>query len=197
MPIYTTISLKGGVGKTTTAIHLAAVAAEDGRGVTVLDADDEQSAIQWASFSLMPFEVVAADRDGLAQQARALTAKDKHHVVIIDTPPNSREILTRAGMLADVCIVPVTPTGVDMNRLTPTLKLLRDIEATRGGKLDVAILLCKWDGHTILAREAVAALKGWPLLRTKIRGLERYAQAFSATPTYLDEYRAAWKELRV
>jgi len=192
--IYTTLSLKGGVGKTTTALHLAAVAAAEGLPVTVLDADEEHSAVRWASHGALPFQVVAAERDGLARQVRAL-AKDKRHVIVIDTPPNNREILTRAGMLADTCVVPVVPTGLDIDRLTPTLELLRDLEATRG-KLDVAIILTRWDERTILAREAVDALAGFPVLKSRIRGLTRYAQAFASAPTYLDEYRAAWKELQ-
>jgi chromosome partitioning protein len=195
MPIYTCLSLKGGVGKTTTVLHLATVIASEGRPVTVLDADEEHSAVSWCSVGgAMPFDVVAAEREGLAQQVRAL-AKDKSRVVLIDTPPNNREILTRAGMLADVCIVPVVPTGLDLNRLTPTLKMLAEIEATRGS-LVVAILLSRWDGRTILGREAVDALKRFPLLKARIRALERYAQSFGSVPTYLDEYRAAWRELR-
>src|SRR5208337_4610512 len=129
--IYATLSLKGGVAKTTSALHFAAVAASVGKQVTVIDADEEHSAMQWSGLGAMPFAVVPAERDGLARQVRELS-KDKHHVIVIDTPPNNRECLLRAGMLADVCIVPVVPTGLDLNRLRPTVEMLRDIEATRG-----------------------------------------------------------------
>jgi len=194
MPIYTTLSLKGGVGKTTSALHLAAVAAAEGLPATVIDADEERSACRWAAHGALPFNVIPAERDGLARQVRTL-AKDKRHVIVIDTPPNNREILTRAGMIADTCVVPVVPTGLDIDRLTPTLELLRDLEATRG-ELGVAILFCRWDERTILAREAADALADFPVLKTKIRGLTRYAQAFGDAPAYLDEYKAAWKELQ-
>jgi chromosome partitioning protein len=188
------LSLKGGVGKTTTAMHLAACAVRADRAVTVVDADEERSATRWASFSNgdMPFAVVAAERDRMAQQVRDL--EGSHRTVIIDTPPNNREILTRAGMLSERVVVPVVPTGLDLDRMKPTLELLRDIEATRGS-LDVAILLTRWDGRTVLAREAATALEAYPLLPARIRQLTRYAQAFGTVPCYLNEYESVWEEL--
>ncbi len=193
MPVYAILSLKGGVAKTTTAMHLAACAAAAGARVTVLDADEERSASRWAEHAgTLPFNVVAAERDRLAQQAREFEIGGA--LVFIDTPPNNREILTRAGMLATSIVVPVVPTGLDIDRMRPTLELLRDVEATKG-QLDVAILLCRWDGRTLLAREADSALKDYPVLGTKIRQLTRYAQAFGTSPIHLDEYSAAWGEI--
>lgn len=188
------LSLKGGVGKTTTAMHLAACAVQTGSSITVVDADEERSATRWASFlnGNMPFAVVPAERDRMAQQVREI--EGNRHIVIIDTPPNNREILTRAGMLAERVVVPVVPTGLDLDRMKPTLELLRDIEVTRGS-LDVAILLTRWDGRTVLAREAAAALEAYPLLPARIRQLTRYAQAFGTVPHYLTEYNSVWEEL--
>jgi chromosome partitioning protein len=194
MFIYAILSLKGGVAKTTSAVHLATCAAAAGKRVVVIDADEERSAVRWASFITdeMPFEIVAGERDRLAQQARAFAQEGR--VVIIDTPPNNREILTRAGMLATNVVVPVVPTGLDVDRMKPTLELLRDVEATKG-ELDVAIMFTRWDGRTLLAREAEEALKDFPVLESKIRQLTRYAQAFGTVPGYLQEYDSVWKEI--
>lgn len=193
--IYAILSLKGGVAKTTTALHLAACAAASRKRpkVVVIDADEEKSAIRWASFvqETMPFEVVPAQRESLAQQALAIA---KEAVVLIDTPPNNREILSRAGMVSTSAIVPVVPTGLDIDRMKPTLELLRDVEVSKRG-LDVAILLTRWDGRTTLAHEAQQALKNYPVLKTKIRQLTRYAQSFGTIPNYLEEYAKAWKEI--
>jgi chromosome partitioning protein len=194
MSVFSVLSLKGGVAKTTTAMHLAACAAGESRVVTVLDADEERSACRWASFvnGDMPFRVVPGERDRLAQQVRGLV--EEGQVVIIDTPPNNREILSRAGMLANHAIVPVVPTGLDVDRMQPTLEMLRDVEATKGA-LDVAILFTRWRSNTVLGREALDALEQYPVLETRIRALERYAQAFGVPPQYLDEYSAVWTEL--
>jgi chromosome partitioning protein len=195
MTTIAVVNLKGGVGKTTSALHLAACASGEDRRVTVIDCDVERSAMRWASHAgEIGFDVVAGERNGLARQVRALEA-DKRRVVLLDAPPNDRELLVRAVNLSRTCLVPVGCTGLDVDRLGPTLELLRDLEAERG-RLDVAILMTGWNGRTVLARETADALKGFPVLKTKIRQLERYAQAFGTRPTYLDEYRDAWRELK-
>lgn len=192
MATYSILNLKGGVGKTTTAIHLAACASSP---VTLVDCDPEGSALRWASHAgEIGFDVVAGERNGLARQVNAL-ARDKRRTVVLDAPPNDRELLFRTASVADCCLVPVTASGLDIDRLLPTLELLRDVEASRQG-LAVVILLTRWNGRQVLAREAVEALEGFPLLNSRVRQLARYAQAFGTRPHYLDEYRAAWRELR-
>ena len=192
--ILALVSLKGGVGKTTSAMHLAAVMAADGGEVVVVDADDEQSALRWAAYAdSLPFRVVPAERDGLAQQVRREHGTGA--LIVVDTPPNSRELLTRASMVATHVIVPVLPTGLDIDRMMPTLRLLRDTQATKDG-LDVGILLTHWDKRKSLAGEASAALDEYPVFDAKIRDLTRYEQAFGTTPSYLAEYAQVYRELR-
>jgi chromosome partitioning protein len=168
--IVALVNLKGGVGKTTSALYFAAVAEERGEKPVVLDADNERSALEWAGAGELPFEVLEAQRDGLARQARALEKEGR--TVIIDAPPNSREVLWAAAAVADRVVVPVAPTGVDVNRLRATLEVLLDVEATRG---------------ELLGR--------FPLLEARIRSLTRYEDGFGARPTYLEEYGPAWKEV--
>lgn len=195
--IVSIASLKGGAGKTTTAVHLATVAAEDGHTVALLDADAEGSAVGWARIASsagepLPFEVIQGDRNKLSQQARQLDGAGR--VVVIDTPPNDREVLRASAYLADHVLVPLKPTGLDVNRLLPTLELLRDVSASRGG-LDVALLFTHWDTRERLAGEAAAALEGYPLLSARVRDLARYKQAFGTRPAYVLEYARVWKEL--
>lgn len=192
MTVISIVSLKGGVGKTTSALHLATVAADDGPTV-LIDADEEASALRWAEHAQnLPFRVLPAARDELVQQVRALRQEGNH--VLIDTPPNSRELLTRSTMAAHHVIVPVIPTGLDIDRMMPTLNLLRDIQAARED-LDVGILFTHWDRRKVLAREALEVLDSYPTFGTKIRDLTRYEQAFGAVPSYLVEYSQLWREL--
>lgn len=192
MAVISIISLKGGVGKTTSAIHLATVAAQE-TPTTLIDADEEASALRWAEHAQnLPFSVVPATRDGIVQQVRDFHRQGNH--VLIDTPPNSRELLTRSAMAAQHVIVPVIPTGLDIDRMMPTLNLLRDIQAARED-LDVGILFTRWDQRKILAREALEALGRYPTFTTKIRNLTRYEQAFGEVPSYLVEYSSLWREL--
>jgi chromosome partitioning protein len=190
--IVSVVNLKGGVGKTTTALYFAEAAKEEGRAPIVIDADGERSALEWSSQGELSFEVVAVEKDALARQARLLEKEGR--VVIIDTPPNNREALWAASAVADHVVVPVAPTGVDMNRLRATLEVLLDVEAIKG-KLDTSILFTRWDKRKRLAREAAELLDNFPLLGARIRSLTRYEDGFGNSPWYLEEYREAWTEV--
>jgi chromosome partitioning protein len=190
--IVAIVNLKGGVGKSTTAIYFATVASEGGE-VVVLDADNERSAIEWAGSGELPFEVVPVQRDRMARQAREAEGEGRK-VVIVDTPPNDREVLRAAASVADRVVVPVAPTGVDVNRLRATLEVLLDVEATRG-ELDTSILLTRWDGRKRLAREAEGLLSTFPLLEAGVWALPRYEDGFGGRPAYLEEYGQAWREV--
>ncbi len=193
--IVAVVNLKGGVGKSTSAVYFATVASGGGE-VVVLDADTERRAREWASAGELPFEVVADERDRLARQARDVEGKrgGDRRVVIVDTPPNDREVLRTAASVADRVVVPVAPTGVDVNRLRATLEVLLDVEATRD-ELDTSILLTRWDGRKRLAREAEEFLGRFPLLDSRIRALTRYEDGFGGRPWYLEEYGKAWEEV--
>lgn len=108
---------------------------------------------------------------------------------------DSRELLMQAGTLADVALVPVAPTGLEVDRLAPTLELLADLQAQRES-LDVAVLLTRYNERRKLAREAQEALDGLPVLAARVRELEVYKGAFGSLPDAAGEYAAVWKELQ-
>lgn len=190
--IVSVVNLKGGVGKTTTALYFAEAAKAEGHAPIVIDADSERSALEWASQGKLSFEVVTAEKDALARQARLLEKTGR--VVIIDTPPNNREVLWAASAVADHVVVPVAPTGVDVNRLRATLEMLLDVEAIKGA-LDTSILFTRWDKRKRIAHEAEELLDKFPLLGARIRSLTRYEDGFGSQPQYLEEYRQAWMEV--
>jgi chromosome partitioning protein len=191
MPILAILSLKGGVGKTTTAMHLAAVVAERGLNPIVIDCDTENSAMRWAARAGddLGFQVEQGDTNKLAVQLRVHQKAGR--VVIVDGPPNNREIIARVGMMADVVLVPVNPTGLDLDRLNPTLDLLADLEAARG-ELPAYILFTRFSDKRLLDREAQEALKKFPVLDQRIRQLTVYANVFGGTPMLLEEYAHVW-----
>ena len=140
----------------------------------------------------LSFAVVAAEKDALARQARLLEKEGR--VVIIDTPPNNREALWAASAVADHVVVPVAPTGVDVNCLRSTLEVLLDVEAIKG-ELDTSILFTRWDKRKRLAREAEELFEQFLLLAARIRSLTRYEDGFGSRPRYLEEYRQAWAKV--
>ncbi|HSM81386.1 MAG TPA: ParA family protein [Nodosilinea sp.] len=101
--IVTVASFKGGVGKTTTAIHLAAFL--QGYAETLLiDADPNQSALAWASRGELPFPVV--------DQWQAQEMAGPHGHVVIDT--QARPVADDLALLAASCDLLVLPTSPDV-----------------------------------------------------------------------------------
>jgi chromosome partitioning protein len=187
-------NLKGGSGKSTTSIYLAACAWEDEAKPIIVDADSEPSSLAWAAPGRLPFPVVPSEGDNLVVQVKTLAKAG--HTVIIDGPPNARDALWAAATAADLVIVPVRPSGVDVSRLRSTLKLLMNVEAARDGDLKTRILFTMVKRNTVLFREATEVLERFPVLHARVRELERYAQGFGERPKYLAEYREVWEEIR-
>ncbi|NJK43334.1 MAG: ParA family protein [Pleurocapsa sp. SU_196_0] len=184
------------MGKTTSAVHTAAVAAARGYEAVVLDADDEHSASRWAEAAAnrgieLPFQTLRAEPLRLAAQAKELSCSK---VVIIDTPPNQRDLLMQAAGISDACIVPVSPTALDTDRLASTLTLLGSLEAIKP-ELNVSILITRLNRSERSAREIYETLRVYPILEHHIRDLVRYKDSFGTAPGFLEEYDAVWKEL--
>lgn len=192
--IITVANLKGGTAKTTTAIYLAMCAWEDDDNPVVVDADSEPSALAWSAPGRLPFPVVAGEGDGLVMQVKELASAG--HTVIIDGPPNARDALWAAATAANLVLVPIKPTGIDVNRLRSTLKVLMNIEASRPEGLLTRILFTMYERNTVLMREAVELLARFPTLEARVRNLQRYARGFGDEPKYLSEYRQVWQEVR-
>jgi len=199
--VIAVVNLKGGVGKNTSVMFLPAAAAKAGQGVVVRDGDNERSATAWAQAATgtdneLPYEVRYVEAEDAAVVAKELSRAGQ--TVIIDTPPNSREFLWASASVADAVIVPTPPTGVDINRLGSTLRVLASIDASRGETpLNAMVLLVRFTDGRRLAREAVELLeeRQLPVMDATVRDLERYKQAFGAPPTYLDEYEEVLREL--
>ena len=191
-PIISIINLKGGTGKTTSAIYMATTFYEMGKQTVVIDADNEQSALNWAQGGLLPFEVLTMEKDQLGKQARAQAEQGR--AVLIDCAPNNRDTLYAAALVADKIIIPVAPTGHDVNRLEATLALLVEVEQSRDKDL-ANILVTRWDKRRVLAREFIDIFKDYPVLENKISDRVVYQKEFGILPTFTREYRDVIEEV--
>jgi chromosome partitioning protein len=124
--ILVVAALKGGVGKTTTSVYLAALAAAGRREVTLVDADPQASAADWVEEAedelLSRVSLAEAPTDRLL--TKVLDRVDGEEVAVVDTPPGNERMLAKAIDRADAIIVPTRVGGVETQRVEAVLELV-------------------------------------------------------------------------
>jgi chromosome partitioning protein len=119
------VSQKGGAGKTTLAINLAAAAQQAGAVALVIDTDPQASACEWASWrkGSLP-EVIDSAPPRLAAkiaQARSQGAT----FIVIDTPPHADSAASKAVEAADMVLIPCRPSAFDLAAIRTTGQLIK------------------------------------------------------------------------
>ncbi len=183
--IIVVAALKGGVGKTTTAVYLSALAAAS-RDTTLVDADPQGSAADWllntGDAQLEGVELVEAPTERLL--SRALDRLGDDDVAVVDTPPGHDRLLAKALDYADVVVLPTRVGGVEAPRVDAVLAMIpRDIPvglvicSARTYTRDYQDMVDTWSG----ARERVwgsvperVTIAQGPLARLADDGLEAY-----------------------
>lgn len=158
--IVALLNQKGGVGKTTLALHLAGEWARHGQRVTVIDADPQGSALDWSqqrARECLPrlFGVVGLARDTLHREAPEL-ARDADHIVI-DGPPRVASLMRSALLAADLVLIPVQPSPFDGWASAEMLSLLGEARIYRPN-LAARFLLNRCGARTVIARETAESL---------------------------------------
>jgi chromosome partitioning protein len=126
MPTLTTIALvsqKGGAGKSTLALHLAAEAAPRGQRALLIDLDPQGNVAKWGDRrGDMPPDVSAEHPANLDKALRAAETEG-YGLVVLDTAPHADQTALRAAKSADLVLVPCRPATFDLEAIRTTLDI--------------------------------------------------------------------------
>ncbi len=162
--ILSFLNQKGGVGKTTLAIHVATAFALNGKRVLLVDADQQGSALDWAASrgdDKPPlFTVIGLPRATVHRELPALSANYDH--VIIDGPPRVYDVARSTILASDVVIIPVQPSPYDVWAAKEIVELVTEATAFNENLKSVFTINRKIV-NTAIGRDVLQALSAYPL----------------------------------
>ncbi|WP_334473632.1 ParA family protein [Arsenophonus sp. PmNCSU2021_1] len=177
--IYAVVNTKGGVGKTTTAVHLATMLSRNGK-VLLIDGDPQASAASWAAwrrdnqtYTPSPTTTCLTGK-AILNEGKALALNFDHTVV--DVGGRDASGLRSALLLANKAIIPIGASNLDAAAMADMLEIL-ELAKDYNPNLDVRVLLSRVDPRTkdtkemleFLTEQNIAVLKSYVCERVAFR----------------------------
>jgi chromosome partitioning protein len=187
MMILAVLNQKGGVGKTTLSIHIAAALAKQGKRVLLVDADPQGSALDWAASRAGEplFPVIGLPKASLHRELPGLSKN--YEIVVIDGPPRVYEVTRSAILASDIVLVPVQPSPYDVWAAKEIVDLLGEASGFKEN-LKNAFVINRKVVNTAIGRDVTDALASYPLpvLKTAITQRVGFAESAAQGGTVLD-----------
>jgi chromosome partitioning protein len=178
--IISVTSLKGGVGKSTVAQNLAVCFAHSEYSVCIVDVDTNQSALRWSGLrdEELPAVPVYGLTDGMELSKNIKHLNQSHEIVIIDGTPSLSQVTSKIILLADLLIIPILPSGLDIWATEKFIDRYRDAEQQKEETIP-AYFLINQNQTTNLSREVKEVLEatGISVFSSSLRNRIAYREA--------------------
>jgi len=177
-------NVKGGVGKTTSAVYMAVAALERGyEPVVLVDSDRQASSAEW--LEARPVEGVELVEAPSERTVGRAMERGTEGIVVVDTPPGDERIVRAALERADAVVIPTRAGGVEYSRVVATLDIVPArvphgvvVCAARLGTNDLVQTVEWWGNQQVpvwgVIPERVAIATG-PEARLSREGIEAYS----------------------
>jgi len=174
MKVLAVASQKGGVSKTTLAVHLAATFART-RRVALIDRDSQQSSFVWGSSLEIPSLSLNGDIARPLLEVLQESANSDNEIAIIDCPPGIGGAFRDLPDVADLVLIPTRPSMLDLRALANSYHELRRKKDT----LPCYVILTQVDDRHRATREVIQALEEAkiPMLGGRLHRLNDYSYA--------------------
>ena len=176
--IISVLNQKGGVGKTTLSVNLAAAMARSGSRILLIDADPQGSSLDWAAArSDGPiFPVVGLPRATIHKEVEELGKGYDH--IIIDGPPRVTDLARSAILASDMVLIPVQPSPYDIWAAEEVIKLIEEAKIFKEN-IKCAFVVNRKIVNTAIGRDVGEALAVYsvPALKSSITQRVIFAEA--------------------
>jgi chromosome partitioning protein len=194
-------TLKGGSGKSTAAACLAAHCQLGGLSAAMIDADPQASLMHWQGLGDPPLDlpVIADTSEAVAQRAREL-ARDVE-LVVIDTAGFRNRTMIEALSVADLAVIPIKASPLDIAAAIDTVRLIEEVNATeerRARPMAYRLLLTQVTVGSAVARHVrnELAQSGYALFEAELANRVVYAEAsiVGRMPIHIDAHSPAARD---
>jgi chromosome partitioning protein len=179
MPVLSVLNQKGGVGKTTLAVSIAACLTEQGKRVLLIDADHQGSALDWkaARGDSATFTVVGIPKDTIHKEVPAMSRD--YEWIVIDGPPRVSTVAKSAIAASDIVVIPVQPSPYDVWAAKEIVDLIEEVTVIKPDLKSVFTVNRRITG-TAIGRDVEKALSDYPITVMKASLCQRVSFAESA-----------------